>query len=79
MSHVPHELPEMLGVEPAVISARAATDAHFAKEAEAYHQLNRDIHRAETDIEPCSDDHLHELKRKRLALLDELKAALEKS
>ncbi|MEO1722993.1 MAG: DUF465 domain-containing protein [Pseudomonadota bacterium] len=77
MSHVPHELPEMLGAEPAAISAKIAEDAHFAKEAEEYHRLNRAIHRAETDIEPCSDDHLHELKRRRLALLDTLKQAFE--
>ncbi|MEM8761500.1 MAG: YdcH family protein, partial [Pseudomonadota bacterium] len=50
---------------------------HFAKEADEYHRLNRAIHRAETDIEPCSDDHLHELKRRRLALLDTLKQAFE--
>ncbi|MEM7529083.1 MAG: DUF465 domain-containing protein [Pseudomonadota bacterium] len=76
MSHVPHELPEMLEVDAAVISARTASDAHFAREAEEYHTLNRAIHRAETDVEPTSDDHLHEMKRRRLALLDTMKAAL---
>ncbi|MEM7498791.1 MAG: DUF465 domain-containing protein [Pseudomonadota bacterium] len=76
MSHVPHELPEMLEVEPAVIRARAEQDAHFAREVEEYHRLNRDIHRAETDVEPCADTHLHEMKRRRLALLDTLRTSL---
>ncbi|MEL6264553.1 MAG: DUF465 domain-containing protein [Pseudomonadota bacterium] len=76
MSHVPHELPEMLAIESAALTARAQADAHFAREAEAYHVLNRAIHRAETDIEPTSDDHLGEMKRERLALLDRLRAAL---
>ncbi|MEO0821078.1 MAG: YdcH family protein [Pseudomonadota bacterium] len=76
MSHVPHELPEMLGVEAAAITARAAKDAHFARQAESYHVLNRQIHRAETDVEPTSDDHLAEMKKERLALLDALRASL---
>lgn len=76
MSHVPHELPEMLEVPAETLNARAADDAHFAREMEAYHTLNRAIHRAETDIEPCSDDHLHGLKKERLALLDRLRATL---
>lgn len=76
MSHVPHELPEMLEVSAEALNARAATDAHLAREMEAYHVLNRAIHRAETDIEPTSDDHLHDMKKQRLAMLDRFRAAL---
>ncbi|MEM6487052.1 MAG: DUF465 domain-containing protein [Pseudomonadota bacterium] len=76
MSHVPHDLPEMLELEPAALSQRLQADAHLAREAEAYRTLNRTIHRAETDVEPTSDDHLHAMKRERLALLDRLRSAL---
>ncbi|MEM9781462.1 MAG: YdcH family protein [Pseudomonadota bacterium] len=76
MSHVPHDLTEMLGITPAALNARLQTDAHMAREVETYRTLNRAIHRAETDVEPTCDDHLHEMKRERLALLDRLRAAL---
>ncbi|MEM6421166.1 MAG: DUF465 domain-containing protein, partial [Pseudomonadota bacterium] len=58
------------------LNARAAQNAHLAKEMEQYHHLNRAIHRAETDIEPCSDEHLGQMKRERLALLDRLRHEL---
>ncbi|MEL6775146.1 MAG: DUF465 domain-containing protein [Pseudomonadota bacterium] len=79
MSHVPHDLPEMLEIPAEAVQARAAEDAHFARQTEAYHVLNRAIHRAETDVEPTSDDHLSEMKKERLALLDTLRAALAMS
>ncbi|MEM6678822.1 MAG: YdcH family protein [Pseudomonadota bacterium] len=75
MSHVPHELPEMLGMDAHAITTWAESDAHIARQVEEYHTLNRAIHRAETDVEPTSDDHLHAMKRDRLALLDALRAA----
>lgn len=74
MSHVPHDLPEMLGIPSAEINALAEKDHHFGKECEAYHVLNREIHRAETDVQPTSDDALHDMKKRRLALLDALRA-----
>lgn len=76
MSHVPHELPEMLGIEPAEISRHAAADAHFARQEARYRELNRAIHRAETDIEPTTDEHLAEMKRERLALLDAMRSTV---
>jgi uncharacterized protein YdcH (DUF465 family) len=35
------------------------------------------VHRAETDVEPLSDEHLEELKKKRLSLKDQLYALLK--
>jgi uncharacterized protein YdcH (DUF465 family) len=76
MSHTPHELAEQLPEFANAISACKLSDAHFAKLADAYHELNREIHRAETDVEPMDDMHLVELRKKRLALLDEIRAML---
>ena len=76
MSHVPHELAEMMPEMAEAIHAKKASDAHFARLAEEYHSLNREIHRAETNVEPTDDFHLQEMRRKRLALLDELKGML---
>ena len=51
-------------------------DAHCAARAERYHVGNRAIPRAESEVEPVSDEHAEELKRQRLALLDEIAAII---
>jgi uncharacterized protein YdcH (DUF465 family) len=53
-----------------------ASDAHFAKLSTDYHELNRAVHRAETDVEPTSDDHLTDMRKQRLALKDQIAAYL---
>ena len=72
MSHVPHELPEAFPEKIDVMHELRATDSHFTRISDQYHTLNRDIHRAETDIEPVSDAHLEDMKKHRLVLLDEI-------
>jgi uncharacterized protein YdcH (DUF465 family) len=58
---------------PLAAAAEGITsDAHFAKLADEYHELNRQIHRIETDVEPASDEHQTELRKQRMALKDEL-------
>ena len=47
-------------------------DAHFAKLSDAYHTANRAVHRAETDVEPTSDDHLVQMRKERMHLKDEI-------
>ena len=76
MSHTPHELAEQLPEFAEAIAARKHSDTHFAKLADAYHEVNREIHRGETDVEPMDDMHLVELRKKRLALLDEIRGIL---
>lgn len=76
MSHVPHELAEAFPDKAEVVRKLRAEDAHFARLADEYHELNRTIHRGETDVEPMDDFHLEELKKRRLALLDEIAARL---
>ncbi len=77
MTHVPHELQDEMPEFADSIAARKAADPHFARLAESYHDVNREVHRGETNVEPMDDFHLEELKKKRLALLDELKGMLE--
>lgn len=76
MSHTPHELHEEFPEAADRIHALKTSDLHFARLAEEYHRLNREIHRAETDIEPTSDAHLEEMKKQRLKLKDEIFARL---
>lgn len=72
MSHTPHELHEDFPEFAERIHALKASDAHFARLAEEYHAINRDVHRAESDLEPTDDFHLAEIRKKRAALKDDL-------
>lgn len=76
MSHTPHELAEEFPTHVAKMSALKGTDAHFAKLAEAYHEINRAVHRAETNVEPLEQLAEVELRKKRAALKDEIAAYL---
>lgn len=79
MSHTPHELAAEFPADTAVIHQLKVGDTHFAKLAETYHDLNRAIHRIESEVEPASDDHTELLKKKRLALLDEISPIIAKA
>ena len=77
MSHVPHELHAEFPQDEELLHRLKTDDAHFQTLAERYHVLNRQVHRSETDLEPTSDVHLEELKKQRLALLDQISGILE--
>ena len=72
MSHTPHELAAELPDLAPAISARKLSDPHFARLTEDYHTLNREIHRAETNVEPTEQLHEGELRKQRMALKDEI-------
>lgn len=76
MTHVPHGLHEEFPTAAASITRLRIGDAHFARLAESYESLNREIHRLETDIAPASDEAIEELKKRRLRLKDEIAAML---
>lgn len=76
MSHVPHELHEEFPEAANTLHALKTSDAHFARLADEYHTVNREVHRIETDVEPASDDVLEDLKKKRLNLKDQIAAIL---
>lgn len=77
MSHVPHELAEELPEYKERIHELKVGDQHFARLFDDYHEVNREIHRAESAGLNISDEHHEELKRKRLHLKDELFAMLQ--
>lgn len=72
MSNTPHELHDEFPDMVDRISELKASDKHFAKLANDYHEVNRAIHRAETDVEPTDDFHAQELRKQRAALKDEI-------
>ncbi|WP_084398517.1 YdcH family protein [Henriciella aquimarina] len=76
MSHTPHELAEEFPDAVERMQALKEADPHFARLADQYHEVNREIHRIETDIEPASDEHQTELRKKRLYLKDQIGAML---
>ena len=76
MAHTPHELAAEFPDKADKIHDLREKDAHFTRLSDTYHTLNREIHRGETNVEPMDDMHLEELKKKRLALLDEIAGML---
>lgn len=76
MAHTPGELAEVFPDRHDRIHELRTSDAHFAKLADTYHTLNREIHRGETDVEPMDDAHLETLKKQRLSLLDDIRRRL---
>jgi len=70
MTHTPHELAEEFPDQVERMSALKQSDAHFSKLFDDYHEINRAVHRAETDIEPTDDLHMAEMRKQRLALKD---------
>lgn len=76
MSNTPHELHEALPEHVDLMHRLKGTDAHFTQLAEKYHDVNGEIHRGETDVEPMDDFRMNELRKRRLALLDEISAYL---
>ena len=72
MSHTPHELSEEFPELAEKMSALKVANAHFAKLADQYHDLNRQVHRAETNVEPMDTLAEAQLRKERAALKDEI-------
>ncbi len=72
MSHVPHELAEDFPGYEDVLHKLKTNDAHFARLADEYHEVNRAVHRAETGVEPVDDFRMQEMRRARMVLKDEI-------
>lgn len=76
MTHTPHELHDEFPDSGEAIRRLKLEDPHFARLADRYHDVNREIHRIEAEIETPSDDYTESLKKQRLALIDEISAVL---
>ncbi|MCX8953675.1 MULTISPECIES: YdcH family protein [unclassified Ruegeria] len=79
MSHTPHELAEEFPDKVELMSQLKQSDAHFARLADEYHEVNREVHRAETNVEPMEELAEVDLRKKRAALKDEIWAILSKA
>ncbi len=67
-----HEFPELREK----IHDLKVSNNHFRRLFDEYHELDHDVHRIEVGTEPTADEILNELRRKRLALKDELYSML---
>lgn len=72
MTHTPHELAEEFPDDGEALHQLKVSNAHFGKLADEYHEINRKVHRIESEIEPASDFTLEDLKKKRLVLKDQI-------
>ena len=79
MSIAPNELAEELPEHVAKMHELKISDAHFARLFEEYHEVNRAIHRAETNVEPTDDMHMETMRKTRLALKDKIYGMLSKA
>ena len=76
MSHTPHELAEEFPEQGERIHNLKQSDAHFAELVDEYHEINRAIHRMETEVEPVATHTEEDARKKRLALKDKIAAYL---
>lgn len=79
MSNTPHTLGEEFPGQLDAIHALKAKDEAFARLLDEYDEVNDAIHKAESRIEPVSDDIEAGFRRRRLAIKDKIAAALSAS
>ena len=72
MSNTPHELAEEFPEHVKKMHEMKTSNAHFQRLFDDYHEINRAVHRAETNIEPTDDLHMEEMRKQRLRLKDEI-------
>ncbi|MFK7944091.1 MAG: YdcH family protein [Paracoccaceae bacterium] len=72
MSHVPYELAEEFPDKAEKVHALKEGDAHFRKLLDANHDINRAIHRAETNVEPTDPLNETGMRKKRMVLKDQI-------
>lgn len=77
--HTPNELTEIFKRDRELITHLKQNDGHFARLAEQYHEVNREVHRIESETEAASDERTETLKKSRLALLDDITAIVSKA
>jgi uncharacterized protein len=78
VSHLPQDLHDIFPAAAHRLRLLKETDRHFRTLADRYAALDDEIRRSETGVAAAMDDaHAEELKRERLALLDQIAAILE--
>lgn len=77
--HTPNELTKIFVRDRELVTRLKQTDAHYARLADEYHAVNRQVHRIECETEAASDERTETLKKQRLALLDEITAIISRA
>ena len=72
MSHTPHELAEDFPEHADRIHELKVSDPHFARLFDAYHEINRALHRAETFVEPLAGLAEASMRKARIRLKDDI-------
>lgn len=72
MSHVPHELRDEFPDKVDRIHQLKIENADFLKLFDEYHEVNRAIHRAETNVEPTDQFHEEDMRKLRIRLKDQI-------
>jgi len=68
----PLDLAQEFPEHKAKIHTLKASNAHFGRLFDQYHDVNHEVHRIEQELETVSDTVAEDLKKKRLRLKDEL-------
>ena len=77
MSHLPQDLHDIFPDSADRLRELKEGDRHFRSLADRYTALDDEIRRSETGVAPAMDDaHSDELKRERLAVLDQIAAVV---
>jgi uncharacterized protein YdcH (DUF465 family) len=72
MSNTPHELAEEFPQHVERMHQLKTEDAHFAKLFDEYHEVNRAVHRAESRVEVIDQSAEETLRRRRMAIKDQI-------
>lgn len=70
-----HEFPE----HREQIHTLKTSNNHFSRLFDEYHDVNHEVRRIESGVEPTSDEYLEDRKKQRLLLKDELYRMLQAS
>jgi len=76
MSNTPHTLAEEFPEQIDAIHKLKTEDRHFARLLKEYDEVNDQVHRAETNIEPVGQFGEVELRKRRLMIKDAIAEAL---
>ena len=74
--HTPNELTTIFARDRELVTRLKQDNAHYARLADEYHEVNREVHRIEAEADAASDERVEALKKKRLGLLDEISAIM---
>jgi len=74
--HIPHELQEEFYTQAGLIERLRESNYEFGRLTSQYEEVNRNIHRIESEEAPADDSVVKEFKKERLMLKDEIASFL---